>query len=135
MIPERRYLGNGWKFPVRVNARGGISFSSAEEDIAEAIWVILGTRPGEREMLPGFGCGMHDLVFSPNSEATRGSVAHQVREALTRWEPRADVLDVRVESPDPSGSTMLVRVDYRVRSNNTVHNLVYPFSVQEGTAT
>src|SRR5437763_5084858 len=134
-MPERRYLGTGWKFPVRVNARGGISFSSAEEDIAEAIWVILGTRPGEREMLPGFGCGMHDLVFSPNSEATRGSVAHQVREALTRWEPRADVLDVRVESPDPSGSTMLVRVDYRVRSNNTVHNLVYPFSVQEGTAT
>ena len=27
---------------------------------------------------------------------------------------------------------LLVRVDYRVRSTNAIHNYVYPFYIQEG---
>ena len=59
---------------------------------------ILGTAPGERPMRPDFGCGIHDLVFQANTAALRGLVQQQVREALVRWEPRIDVLDVRVDN-------------------------------------
>jgi uncharacterized protein len=132
MTRERDFLGTGWSFPIRVNPRGGLSFSSAEQDIEEAIWIVLGTAPGERQMLPEFGCGIHDYVFAPLNGATIGSIAHQVREALTTWEPRIELLDVRVESAPGEPNKLLIRVDYRVRANNAMHNLVYPFYIREG---
>jgi phage baseplate assembly protein W len=128
----RDILGTGWKFPIRLNPRGGMSYSSGEQDIQEAIWIVLSTAPGERQMRPQFGCGIHDFVFEPNSPATRTGIAHQVRDALIRWEPRIDILDVRVESGSGEGNLLLIRVDYRVRANNAFHNLVYPFYIQEG---
>ena len=126
----RAFSGNGWRFPLRVNARGGLAFSSGEQDIQEAIWIILSTAPGERQMLPEFGCGIQNYVFVPNNPATQGAIAHEVRMALTTWEPRIDVQDVRVTAPEPN--TLLIAVDYRVRSTNTFHNLVYPFFIREG---
>ena len=48
-------------------------------------------------MMPDFGCGIHDLVFRPNTSQLRSQVQHHVRESLVLWEPRIDVLDVEVE--------------------------------------
>lgn len=132
MQDPRTYLGTGWKFPVRVTATGGLSFSVGEQSIEEAIWIILGTARGERQMLPRFGCGIHDLVFAPGSAATRVSVAHLVKEALNEWEQRIDVLGVDVSTPEGQANLLLIRVDYRVRSNNSFGNLVYPFYITEG---
>lgn len=129
---HRDFLGVGWKFPLRVDATGGFAYSRYEEDVREAIWIILGTAPGERQMEPRFGCGIHDLVFSSISATTIAEVASRVRAALTEWEPRIDLLDVRVSGSEGDESTLLIRVDYRIRSNNAVHNLVYPFYVTEG---
>jgi phage baseplate assembly protein W len=128
---QRDFLGTGWKFPIRPNPRGELTYSSGEQDIQEAIWIVLSTAPGERQMRPLFGCGIYDFVFAPNNPTTRGSIAHQVHEALTRWEPRIDVLDVRVESSPEGENLILIRIDYRIRSNNAMHNIVYPFYIQE----
>jgi phage baseplate assembly protein W len=130
-LNPRKFLGTSWKFPVRITPAGGLSFSSGEQSVEEAIWILLGTARGERQMLPRFGCGIHDLVFSPNNPATRGSVAHLVKDALNEWEPRIDVLDIEVTSPPGQANTMLIRVDYRIRSNNSFGNLVYPFYLNE----
>ncbi len=129
----RRFLGTGWKFPVRITPGGGFGFSQGEQSVEEAIWVVLDTAKGERQMLPRFGCGIHDLVFAPNNPATRGSVQHLVKDALTEWEPRIDVLDVNVDAAAGEENTMLIRVDYRIRSNNAFGNLVYPFFITEGS--
>jgi hypothetical protein len=128
----RDFLGVGWKFPIRVNPRGGLSYVAGEQDIAEAIWIILATARGERQMRPRFGCGIHDYVFAPNNPATRGAIAYQVRQALVDWESRIDIVDVNVESHPESENLLLIRVDYRIRSNNAFYNLVYPFYIREG---
>jgi phage baseplate assembly protein W len=128
---HRTYLGVGWKFPVRINPGGGFSFSYYEENVQEAIWVILSTAKGERQMLPDFGCGIHDYVFASNTVATQGTIAHAVRLALTEWEPRIDILDVNVDG-ETGPNLLLIRIDYRIRSNNSLYNLVYPFFIQEG---
>jgi phage baseplate assembly protein W len=127
----REFLGVGWKFPIRVNARGGLSFSRHEQDIEEAIWIILSTAKGERVMEPDFGCGMHDYVFAPNNPGTRGSIAYEVQNALAVYEPRIEVENVRVESFPGRDNQLLIRLDYRVRSDNTKRNLVYPFYLLE----
>ena len=126
------FLGRGWRFPVGVGRDGRIPFVAGEDAIEEAIEIILGTSPGERVMRPEFGCGIWELVMEPNTAQLHGRVQARVREALIRWEPRIDVLDVRVESPPEQKNVLLIRLDYRVRSNNAFFNLVYPFFLQEG---
>lgn len=128
----REFLGTGWQFPIRINSRGGLSFVSAEQDIEQAIWIVLSTAPGERQMLPRFGCGIHDFVFAPNSAATRGTIATLVRKSLTTFEPRIDVVDVRVDATAEEPDKLLIRIDYRVRKSNAFQNLVYPFYLKEG---
>ena len=109
---------------------GRVAMSEYEEDIKEAIRIILATAPGERVMRPDFGCGIHDLVFATPGATTLGRVAHDVRRALVRWEPRVEVLAVDA-APDPAEpSRLLVRVDYRVRTTNNQFNLVYPFYLE-----
>src|SRR5512140_3298912 len=127
---NRAFLGTGWKFPVRVNSAGGLSWSVGEQSVQEAIWIILGTALGERQMLPSFGCGIHDLVFAPNNATTQANVSHLVKQALAQGEPRIDVL---VSSSPDEANVLLIRVDYRIRSNNAMNNMVYPFFVTEGT--
>src|SRR5215207_8390239 len=89
------FVGSGWGFPLRVNSRGGLDMSRGERDIEESIHIILSTPIGERRMRPEFGCGVHDLVFATNDPTTHGLIQHYVLEALTLWEPRIEVLDVR----------------------------------------
>ena len=129
--PVRRFLGTGWRFPLRPDAAGGLAWSAGERSVEEAIWLILATAPGERPMLPRFGCGIHELVFETAAPAAFGAVAQAVRDALTRWEPRIDVEDVRVE-PGAEAGVVDIRVDYRVRSTNAAGNMVYPFFIREG---
>ena len=128
---NRAFLGQGWKFPIRVNGRGGLSYSRNEQDIEEAIWIILSTAKGERVMEPDFGCGIQDHVFAPNNPGTRGSIAYEVQNALAKYEPRIDVENVRVNSFPGRTNQLLIRVDYRILSNNAQRNLVYPFHLQE----
>lgn len=128
------FLGQGWRFPVRVNARGGLDWSSGEDSIQEAIWTILATPRRSRVMEPTFGCGIHDYVFQPDNPAVRAAIIDEVRSALIRWEPRIDVLRVSAASPPDTANTLLISVDYRVRANNAARNIVYPFYLTEGPA-
>jgi hypothetical protein len=129
---RRPFLGVGWKFPLQVTPRGAIATSSEEQRIEESILQILSTAPGERLMLPEFGCGIHDLVFAPNDSGTVSRVVDLVRRSLTAYEPRIDVLDVTAETSTEQPNLLLIRVDYRIRNNNTMANLVYPFFITEG---
>ena len=68
MQPARAFLGVGFAFPLHIDPRsGGFAFAAYEADVEQAIFTILSTAKGERVMVPDFGCGMHDRVFSPNT--------------------------------------------------------------------
>jgi phage baseplate assembly protein W len=129
---NREFLGVGWKFPLQVTPQGAVAQARHEQRVEEAIYLILGTAMGERVMLPSFGCGIHDLVFEPNNSMTRSLVVNRVREALVRHEPRIDVLEVEAETAPEQENLLLIRINYRIRANNAMTNLVYPFYITEG---
>ena len=87
-------------------------------------------------MRPEFGAGLNAFVFEPISETTKQLIRTRVEEALIDFEPRIDVLEVRVTESTTGGgggkNTLLINIDYRVRATNTISNLVYPFYLQEG---
>jgi phage baseplate assembly protein W len=126
------FIGIGWKFPIKVNAQGGVSRSSGPERVQDAVWVILKTSLGERVMRPRFGAGVDDYVFQPNSPATRAALAAAIKGALLDWEPRIDLEPVRVEPVAGEPSQVLVSVEYRLRATNELFNLVYPLYLGEG---
>lgn len=130
---DAKFLGVGWSFPVTPDESGKeIALAQYEESVRQSIQIILGTARGERVMHPDFGCGIHDLVFSVNSPATSLSLASEVRRSLLQWEPRINVLEVQVGAGDNS-QTLLININYQVRTTNNVFNLVYPFYLERST--
>jgi phage baseplate assembly protein W len=132
-IPDSKaFLGRGLAFPVAVDpATGAIAMAQYEEDIRQAIRIILDTDPGERMMRPDFGAGLRALVFEPINTHTLALTRHRVEQALVLWEPRIDSVTVAV-TPQPRQGLIAIEVRYRVRTTNTFYNLVYPFFLQEG---
>jgi phage baseplate assembly protein W len=130
----RDFLGRGWAFPVAAGPRGDVATVADEEDIRQAVRLILETQHGERVMRPDFGAGLAEFTFAPISTATIALVRQRVEDALVTWEPRIDVTRVEVSAADAATGRLLVRVDYRVRATNTFYNLVYPFYLREAQA-
>ncbi len=125
-MAEVDFLGKGWKYPVSIKNKK-IQYAAGEDCIRESIMIILGTAKGERVMRPDFGCGIQELVFAPNSTSTATLISIHVKEALLKWEPRVEVLDVSA-SPDSEEENMLnIAIEYKVKTTNTRNNLVYPF--------
>lgn len=129
----KEFLGKGWKFPVLVEGlTGKLAMSAYEQDIREALWIILSTAKGERVMHPDFGCGIHDFVFASLNISTMGMIESKVREALLCWEPRIEILRVEVSLEKADAGKLEVQIEYRVRTTNNQFNLVYPFYLNEG---
>ncbi len=128
---DKNFLGRGWKFPIQVTYEGKIAESSYEEDIKEAILIILSTSKGERVMRPDFGCGIHDFVFASVNTATITLIEKTVREALITWEPRIELMSINIDTKEISNGKLLINIDYRIRNTNNRFNLVYPFYLKE----
>jgi phage baseplate assembly protein W len=148
------FVGTGWRFPIKVNARGRLEWSSGPQRIQDAIWLIVKTALGERIMRPKFGAGVDDFVFQSNSAVNRSKLAIAIKSALLEWEPRIDLEDVRVDSAadlssarvdsgngdvrfSNSGSLesqVLVTIQYRIRMTNELFNVVFPFYLEEGAS-
>jgi hypothetical protein len=132
MTTNSELLGRGWKYPFTLDERREVALSDGEDDIQEAIRIILSTAFGERLMHPDFGCGIHDLVFAPNNTGTAGLARYYVEDALIRWEPRIDIEEVEVQADPAQPERLLISVSYRVRTTDSRYNLVYPFYLTRG---
>jgi phage baseplate assembly protein W len=130
-LPERPALdtlGRGISFPFRAGPHGGIALVGGEDDVEEAIRLILSTTPGERRVRPEFGCDVHEYVFEQLTASTFGHIDREIRRALDRWEPR--ILVERIEfTSDDEAATLFIAITYRLRTSNSLRNLIYPFYV------
>lgn len=123
------FLGSGWKFPPRLDGRGRIELAHQEQDVEEAIRIILLTNKGERPMRPEFGSDLAQLQFAPNDGATAGLARRYVEEALARWEPRIEVREVNAGADPGNAARLNIDIRYQIRATNSERNLVFPFYV------
>ena len=128
---DKAFLGRGFAFPFDILDGNDVALAEYDEDVRQAIRIILATEPGERIMRPTFGTGLRALAFEPINTTTIALARHRVEQALIEWEPRIDDVTVTVTADPPRGR-LEIRVRYRVRRTNTFYNLVYPFYVREG---
>jgi uncharacterized protein len=129
--PDKSFLGVGWAYPVQLAPDDAIAMAAYEEDVRQAIQIILGTNPGERVMRSDFGAGLNAYVFEPMTTTTLTLIQGRVRSSLVNWEARIDVERVDVRADSSEKGKLLITIDYRVRATNQHHNLVYPFYLDE----
>lgn len=130
----KEFLGRGLKFPLQVDPRTGkIAMSDQEEDIREAIGIILRTGRGERVMRPEFGADTLDYAFAPASSSLSSSISHDLRLILLEQEPRIRDVEIQCTPPDQLTGSLVIEVSYTVRSTNNRYNHVYPFYATEGS--
>ena len=80
-------------------------------------------------MRPQFGANLKSLVFAPNNATTASLASYYVTDALSRWEPRIDVLAITVTADLSQADLgkLLIGITYRVRATKDERSLVYPF--------
>jgi phage baseplate assembly protein W len=128
------FIGTGWRFPIMVNAKGGIDLSSGTDRLSAVIWLIIKTSLGERIMLPSFGAGVNNYVFQSNSSIIRTQLVAAIKQALLKWEPRITVTQVSANPAPDEPSQVLVSVEYTINATNEASNVVYPFYLTEGAS-
>lgn len=114
---------------INLSNRGGIQMVEGTGSVRQSILMLLSTRPGERVMRPNYGCHLHRLIFSPNDDTTAGLAMHYVRQAMERWEPRAEILDLEANRSDAEPNLLEIVLQYRVRATLQTESLTYSFDL------
>jgi phage baseplate assembly protein W len=111
LVPTRRYPElNYFDYPFSIDGSGRAALSLADDHVRDLIEQVLFTAPGERVMLPEFGCGLLKLVFEPNSVLLAAATELLVRGSLQRWlEYVIDVTSVKVNATEEQ---LVVDVEY-----------------------
>ncbi len=120
-------IGQGWAFPLHVDAQGGLALTNNRNELEQAIAIILRTSPGQRVMRPEFGSRLHELAFAPNNSHTAARARRLVEEALGMWEPRINVVDVVVQADPQEDHRLLIEIIYEVKATHDRRSLVHPF--------
>ncbi len=128
---EKDFLGIGWKFPIQLDNNGKFALSKYEEDIKEAIIIILKTQPGERVMHPEFGCGINNYIFSIINTNNLLQIENEIKRALVLYEPRISIKEVKASSNESAQGYLNINIDYQVKSTNSRQSIVYPFYLRE----
>lgn len=116
-----RFVGAGFDTGLTgglaLTSAGGVAMVDGDQAVRQALMLLLSTTPGERVMRPGYGSRLHRLVFAPNDDTTAGLAIHYVREAIRRWEPRVEVIDVDAGADPDAPWRLLVRLDYQIKAS------------------
>ncbi|NOU50549.1 GPW/gp25 family protein [Pseudoalteromonas sp. JBTF-M23] len=131
-MKETHFLGQGWGFPPRFSANGaGVNMVSAEEDIRQALYILLFTQLGQRPMAPSFGTAIADYVFESPDGNTLAWLKEHIAGQVIALEPRVDLKNVDVALSFEQGQKLEIDLDYVVRDTNTRTNFVFPFYLTE----
>jgi phage baseplate assembly protein W len=106
---------------------------AAEEDIRESLWILMTTIPGERVMLPDYGCGIHEHVFDGIGETLYTYLRTHIEHAVLFYEPRIVLEGVEIVFRDYLDGVLNITLTYTIIQTNTRNNLVIPYSLKEGT--
>jgi phage baseplate assembly protein W len=114
---------------LRLTARRSIAMVEDDLAVRQSVLLLLSTGPGERVMRPDYGCSLNRLIFSPNDDTTAGLAIHFVRQAIERWERRAEILQLDAGPSASAPEVLEIRLEYRVRATRSVDILIMPVNL------
>ncbi len=126
----KAFLGKGWPFPIQPSiSNNEIDYVEGAEKVRQSIWMILQTEPSERIMRPDFGCGLRRYLMQPNNSSTWAGMQRDIEMALSRWEPRIKIEEVKVQGGDDPAVAM-ISIRYSHVQDGSRENIVFPFYLE-----
>jgi len=121
--------GTGPATGLHSGPHGGLARVHGAAEIRQSLLTLFSTRPGERRLLPGYGCDLDRLLFEPNDATTAGLAMRLIGAAVAQHEPRAriDRLDA---GPDPDAPERLfVQLDFTDLRDGVTGTVAYSMAL------
>lgn len=114
---------------LQFSAEGRVDTVAGSDSVRQSILLLLSTRPGERVMRPEYGCPLHRLMFAENNPTTAGLAIHYVRSAISRWEPRVEIVTLDADQNSRKPEVLEIFLSYRVRSTQQRDQLTFSLNL------
>lgn len=135
MSSEPGFLGTGWAFPPAFDGpAGAAAMAAGEEEVQQALRILLSTRPGERVMRPTWGAGLRRFVFESMDQNLLTALRDAIERAVRFHEPRVLLERVDITADEALEGRLTLSLHYRLRSANVRRNLVLPFYLDPAEA-
>ncbi len=117
---------------LQISAHGRIAMVEEADSVRQSLLLLLSTIPGERVMRPDYGSLLYRLIFSPNDDTTAGLAIHYVRQAVEKWEPRAEILKIDAGRAPDDPDRLNILLEYRVRGlPQTQHEMAFSLNLMQ----
>lgn len=103
----------------RSDANGSLKMAINAQAILSSIDNILGTRLGERVMLPTFGSQLWNNVFNPIDAHISDFLSSDVQTVIEKWDDRVKVQAVNVKG-SPDTNTVDITISVSIRGFNNI---------------
>jgi len=114
-------------FPFHFDNRGRTATTDDDDHIRDMIEEFLFTNPGERVNRPGFGSGLLQMVFAPDSPEIASALQFTIQAGLQRW--LGDVIVAQKVEVASEDSTLRVLVQYVVKRTNQTQTAIFAQNV------
>lgn len=98
-----------------------------DSSIKQSIRNLMLTNTGDRLFQPTIGGNIRELLFEHNLQENLITAQSYVERVIRQFEPRVQVVDVRVDSPERDPHTIYVTIVYRTLNNQEPQTLTLLF--------
>ena len=109
----------GFKYPIEENSpRGYFSKQTGVDLIKNNLRQLLKTEPGERFMLPNYGCNLKKYLMEPLDEITFAQVKDTISNSIYKYLGKISIL--RLQVFETQTSQLLIKLSCVLRDEETV---------------
>lgn len=98
-----------------------------DSSIRQSIRNLMLTNTGDRLFQPTIGGNIRELLFENNLQENLITARNYVKTVIERFEPRVQLVDVRMDSPERDPHTVYVTIIYRTLNNSEPQTLTLLF--------
>ena len=116
-------MWKGISYPAKLGDKGLFKSTTDVDLIKGNVLQIIGTRRGERVMLPLFGSRILDFIFEPLDHITCALMRFDLIQSIIAWEPRI-LLDKSntIVVPYPENFEVVAHMQYYLKPRSEVYN-------------
>jgi len=93
------------------------------DSVMTSIDNILRTSPGERVMLPQFGCSLRAMLFENMNSALLTHLSRQIKSSIELWDDRVEIVEVSLLQ-EPDLNTVSVVVLFAIAGQPKIYKYV-----------
>jgi len=111
-------LYKGFSYPLGGSLQEFVEDKGDAAILRTSIINILFTYRSERVMRPEFGSGLPGRLFEPNDIDLQDEIDKIIRDDITRWDPRIEIVSVEFNDTEVDNNTLIITVGFRDTRTN-----------------